>query len=329
MTRGAQLLAVGDVNVALGEAADLYAVLGVDPSAERRDIRRAYMALAKEYHPDRFQARGGAGDDGRAFVALSEVARPRRKRRRVRGGRGALSNAAPTNRSDVGRARGAASNAAPAQAYATLADANKRRAYDAARCHRGGCRDLDDVVTLIRETAGPARLRFLGRVAERPPPPPKKPRDKAAEEATGDVRRSTCWLGAVARRAAAGDADALYKLGVGYALFQSTESVGAARCFAAAERRGDARAAASARVLRDASAAEARRAAYAAPLARAALDGDAEAGLLVGIALLRVDAAAERAKALAPARARTRSSRRRALVRGGGRFADAPEHSQK
>ena len=80
---------------------------------------------------------------------------------------------------------------------------------------------------------------------------------------------------------------------------------------------------------RDASAAEARRAACAAPLARAALDGDAEAGLLVGIALLRVDAAAERAKALAPARARTRSSRRRALVRGGGRFADAPEHSQK
>ena len=33
--------------------ADLYEVLGVAPTADARDIRRAYLRLAQQYHPDR------------------------------------------------------------------------------------------------------------------------------------------------------------------------------------------------------------------------------------------------------------------------------------
>jgi DnaJ-class molecular chaperone len=33
--------------------ADLYEVLGVPPTADARDIRRAYLRLVQQYHPDR------------------------------------------------------------------------------------------------------------------------------------------------------------------------------------------------------------------------------------------------------------------------------------
>lgn len=38
--------------LALG-AEDLYKLLGVDKSADERDIKRAYRTLSKKYHPDK------------------------------------------------------------------------------------------------------------------------------------------------------------------------------------------------------------------------------------------------------------------------------------
>lgn len=38
------------------DAFDPYAVLGIDATASREDVRQAYFALAKAYHPDRYAA---------------------------------------------------------------------------------------------------------------------------------------------------------------------------------------------------------------------------------------------------------------------------------
>jgi curved DNA-binding protein CbpA len=51
---------------------DLYAVLGVAPTATREELRRAYLALLRRYHPDTREATHGSAAES-ADLALQEV----------------------------------------------------------------------------------------------------------------------------------------------------------------------------------------------------------------------------------------------------------------
>jgi tetratricopeptide (TPR) repeat protein len=44
--------------LAIGEGRDHYMILGIDRGAARTDVREAYYALARRYHPDRFRSGG-------------------------------------------------------------------------------------------------------------------------------------------------------------------------------------------------------------------------------------------------------------------------------
>src|SRR6202795_3402547 len=72
---------------------DLYAILGVHPSAEDIVIRAAFKALAQRYHPDRFngsmeEAHRRMADLTNAYETLADPARRRKyDRRRGHAGR--------------------------------------------------------------------------------------------------------------------------------------------------------------------------------------------------------------------------------------------------
>ena len=55
-------------------AATHYDVLGVSRSASAADIKRAYYALAKRFHPDRFRREATPGEHARADTAFSKIA---------------------------------------------------------------------------------------------------------------------------------------------------------------------------------------------------------------------------------------------------------------
>lgn len=293
--KGAQLLAVNNrlVVFAGNKAVDFYGVLGVERDAPRAAIRKAYLAKALELHPDRASARGEApGTGGDAFVLISE-------------------------------------------AYATLADESHRASYDAMRGCKGCCVELGDVVKMIRRGDGPCLLRFFepaaacemsdartGSGAFADAPPVASADAAAARRTSADASfyaaaapsmSRLSWIGGVAQRASAGDVDAVYKLGVDHALRVADDwpapdvarALGHARkCLDLARRSGDARAAHSLKTLDDGANGEdvvndgLRFAAAASPLATAAVDGDPEAQLLVAIALIRINTAGERLKAL-------------------------------
>jgi len=76
----------------LSQAADHYEVIDLSPQAESNEIKLAYYALARRYHPDRFHIQSGTPQHARISSAFARVT----------------------------------------QAYETLTDPNARSAYDAA-----------------------------------------------------------------------------------------------------------------------------------------------------------------------------------------------------
>lgn len=76
----------------LGQAADYYEVIDLPPTSDANEIKLAYYALARRYHPDRFHIQSGTPQHARISSAFARVT----------------------------------------QAYETLTDANARAAYDAA-----------------------------------------------------------------------------------------------------------------------------------------------------------------------------------------------------
>ncbi len=87
----------------LSKASDYYEVIGLAPEADANEIKLAYYALARRYHPDRFHIQSGTPQHARISSAFARVT----------------------------------------QAYEALTDANARSAYDAAlersrRFSRGG-----------------------------------------------------------------------------------------------------------------------------------------------------------------------------------------------
>src|SRR6266446_3359011 len=76
----------------LSKASDYYEVIGLAPEADANEIKLAYYALARRYHPDRFHIQSGTPQHARISSAFARVT----------------------------------------QAYEALTDANARSAYDAA-----------------------------------------------------------------------------------------------------------------------------------------------------------------------------------------------------
>lgn len=95
---------------------DLYAILGVEITAGPEDLRRAYLALAVKYHPDRNPGDSAAEerfkDISQAYAVLSDPAARARYERLVRARRESASAAGP--RPDQNDSAGASSSAGPA-----------------------------------------------------------------------------------------------------------------------------------------------------------------------------------------------------------------------
>lgn len=57
----------------LGEASDYYQVIGLPPEADANEIKLAYYALARRYHPDRFHIQSGTPQHARISSAFARV----------------------------------------------------------------------------------------------------------------------------------------------------------------------------------------------------------------------------------------------------------------
>jgi DnaJ-class molecular chaperone len=74
-------LGAGMKGLHLPRMADLYAVLGVPPTADARDIRRAYLRLAQQYHPDHDPRPEAAAKFLEVQAAYEELSDPAKRQR--------------------------------------------------------------------------------------------------------------------------------------------------------------------------------------------------------------------------------------------------------
>jgi curved DNA-binding protein CbpA len=152
----------------MAEMVDLYELLHVHPSAERKVIQAAYRSLARKYHPDHF-----TGSEGR-MVAINEAwavlgnPRARASYDERRDSPVPVRSAPAFHGRD--QAHHLASTAPPGQQAGTVLDFGRYAGWSLAQILQ---RDPDYLEWLVRTPIGrPLRLEVGALLAARPEPEP-------------------------------------------------------------------------------------------------------------------------------------------------------------